>query len=130
AFMLMYRLQRSMSWLAVALLLLFASYLWLVIQTRNTMLIWALAGIWIFRSRVGLLAKLGILAGAVLLAAFLLAPDLFAAQLCRFDALLLEAREPGVRNITTQIVVEEVAPNGMIGMGALSLQWQGGFSRL
>ncbi|OCR21958.1 hypothetical protein AFK24_27300 [Pseudomonas syringae] len=130
AFMLMYRLQRSMSWLAVALLLLFASYLWLVIQTRNTMLIWALAGVWIFRSRVGLLVKLGILASAVLLAAFFLAPDFFAAQLGRFDALLFEAREPGVRNITTQIVVEEVARNSLIGMGALSLQWQGGFSRL
>lgn len=130
AFMLMYRLKRSMSWLDLALLLLLASYLWLVLQTRNTMLIWAVAGIWIFRSRVGLLAKLGLLAGALLVATYFLAPDFFAAQLDRFDALLFEAREPGVRNVTTQIVIEEVARNGLIGMGALSLQWQGGFSRL
>ncbi|HEX8596219.1 MAG TPA: hypothetical protein VF682_23495 [Pseudomonas sp.] len=130
AFMLMYRLKRSMSWLHLALLLVFASYLWLVLQTRNTMLVWALAGLWIFRSRVGLLVKLGVLAGVVLLAAFFLAPDFFVAQLDRFDALLFEAREPGVRNVTTHIVIEEVARNGLIGMGALSLQWQGGFSRL
>ncbi|WP_426140118.1 hypothetical protein [Pseudomonas sp. DWP3-1-2] len=130
AFMLMYRLKRAMSWLALALLLLFASYLWLVLQTRNTMLIWALAGLWIFRRRVGLLVKLGLLVGAVLLAAFFLAPDFFAAQLDRFDALLFEAQGPGVRNITTQIVLEEVARNSLMGMGALSLQWQGGFSRM
>jgi hypothetical protein len=130
AFMLMYRLRRRVSLARLMILLLFASYLWLVIQTRNTMLVWALAGIWIFRSRLGLLLKIGSLAGVILLAAYFLAPDFFAQQFDQFNALLLEAGETGVRNTTTQIIVSEVANNGFIGMGALSLQWQGGFSRL
>jgi len=131
AFMLMYRLKRRFSWPTVLTLLLFASYLWLVIQTRNTMVIWALAGVWIFRSRLGALLKLGFAVVSILLVAYFIVPGFFAEQYVRFNALLFEATaQGGVRSTTSEIVLQEVARNYYIGMGALSLQWQNGFERL
>lgn len=131
AFMLMYRLRRQFSWLTVLTLLLFASYLWLVLQTRNTMLLWVLAGLWIFRSRLGMLLKLGVAVIVILLVAYFIVPSFFIDQYVRFNELLLEATsEGGVRGTTSQIVLSEVAENYYIGMGALSLQWQNGFARL
>ena len=132
AFMLMYRLKRHFSVVSVLLLLLFTSYLWLVIQTRNTMLIWALAGVWIFRSQWGALLKVGVALVAILLAAYFILPEaFFDEQYARFNALLAEATsEGGVRSTTADIVLREVAQNYYIGMGALSLQWQNGFARL
>ncbi len=131
AYMLMYRLRRDYSLVSVGLLLLFASYLWLVLQTRNTMLIWALAGMWIFRSRWGVLLKSGVAVIAIVLVAYFIVPDFFADQYEKFNALLFEATsEGGVRAITSDIVLREVPQNYYIGMGALSLQWQNGFARL
>lgn len=132
AFMLMYRLKRHFSLVTVLLLLLFTSYLWLVIQTRNTMVIWALAGVWIFRSQWGALLKIGIAVIAILLAAYLILPEVFFnEQYARFNALLAEATsDGGVRATTADTVLREVAQNYYIGMGALSLQWQNGFARL
>lgn len=130
AFMLMYRLKREFSLVTALLLLLFASYLWMVLQTRNTMLIWALAGVWIFRSRLNVLLKLGVAVCGFMLVAYLIAPDLFSEQYARFNALLFEATsEGGVRSTTSEIVLREVAQNYYVGMGALSLQWQNGFAR-
>jgi hypothetical protein len=131
AFLLMYRLRRKTSVAAVLALVVFAAYLWLVIQTRNIMLIWVLAGMWIFRSRLDMLFKLAVCAMLVLLAAYFIVPDFFAEQLEKFNALIFEATsEGGVRSTTISIILHEVPDNGFIGLGALSLQWQGGFSRL
>ncbi|MEB0039868.1 MULTISPECIES: hypothetical protein [unclassified Pseudomonas] len=132
AFMLMYRLKRRFSLMTVLLLLLFVSYLWLVIQTRNTMVIWALAGVWIFRSQWGVLLKVGIAVIGILLVAYLILPEaFFTEQYAKFNALLAEATsDGGVRSTTAHIVLGEVAQNFYMGMGALSLQWQNGFARI
>ena len=131
AFMIMYSLRRQITLARVMLLLLFTAYLWLVLQTRSTMVVWALAGLWIFRDRIGSLLKLGAVASVILVVSYFMIPDFYATQFERFDALLNEATTgPGVRNITTGIILQEVAKNWYIGMGALSLQWNGGFSTL
>lgn len=131
AYMLMYRLRRDYSLASIALLLLFASYLWLVLQTRNTMLVWALAGIWIFRSRWGVILKSGVAVVAIVAVAYFIVPDFFTDQYQKFNALLFEATsEGGVRATTSDIVLQEIQQNYYMGMGALSLQWQNGFARL
>lgn len=131
AYMLMYRIRRAYSLSSVLLLLLFASYLWLVLQTRNTMLMWALGGIWIFRNRWGVLLKSGIAVIGIVLVAYFIAPDFFEDQYQQFNALIGEATtEGGVRVTTSDIVLREVPQNYYVGMGALSLQWQNGFARL
>ena len=131
AYMLMYRIRRAYSLGSVLLLLLFASYLWLVLQTRNTMLMWALGGIWIFRRRWGVLLKTGVAVIGIVLVAYFIAPDFFNDQYEQFNALLGEATtDGGVRVTTSDIVLREVPANYYVGMGALSLQWQNGFARL
>jgi hypothetical protein len=132
AFMLMYRLKRQFSLGTVLLLLLFTSYLWLVLQTRNTMLIWAVAGVWIFRSQWGTLLKVGIAVMVILLVAdFFLPEGIFAEQYAKLNAMVGEATSGGgVRGNTIALVLRDVAQNYYIGMGALSLQWNGGFARL
>lgn len=131
AYMLMYRIRRAYSLGSVLLLLLFASYLWLVLQTRNTMLMWVLGGIWIFRTRWGVLLKTGAAVIGIVLVAYFIAPDFFEDQYQQFNALIGEATtEGGVRVTTSDIVLREVPANYYVGMGALSLQWQSGFARL
>lgn len=131
AFMLMYRLKQRVSLLDLGLLLFFAAYLWLVMQTRQSMLIWALAGLWIFRNRFDSLLKLGLLGITLLVASYFMAPEFYYQQYLRFNALLFEATSgPSVRSTTTEIVLDTVAANWFVGLGALSLQWNGGFSTL
>lgn len=128
AFVLLYRLRDRLSVGRLLLLLYFAAYLWLVIQTRQTMLTWALAALWIFRNRIDSLVKVGSLAGFILVASLFLMPDFWNEQYERFNALLFEATEgPGVRDRTIAIIMEAVRDNNYIGLGALSLQWNGGF---
>jgi hypothetical protein len=115
----------------VLLLGLFAAYLWLVLQTRNTMLVWTLAALWIFRAHLHVLVKLGLAIIVVGGVAYMVMPAPFEAQYERLMALVQEATEPGgVRADTTAIILRDTAANWYVGMGALSLQWQGGFSRL
>ena len=131
AFMLMYSMKDRISLPKVFTLLFFASYLWLVLQTRQTMIIWCLAGLWIFRDRIDSLLKLGLLAATILVASFFMFPEFYYAQFDKFQALLDEATTgPGVRDNTTAIILGAVADNMYIGMGSLSLQWKGGFSTL
>ncbi len=128
AFVLLYRLRDRLSVGRLLLLLYFAAYLWLVIQTRQTMLTWAFAALWIFRNRIDSLIKVGSLAGFILVASLFLMPDFWNEQYERFNALLFEATEgPGVRDRTIAIAMEAVRENNYIGLGALSLQWNGGF---
>jgi hypothetical protein len=131
AMMLMYRLRRRIEVVPVLLLTLFAAYLWLVLQTRNTMLVCALAGLWIFRAHLHVLFKLGLAIIVVGGIAYMVMPDPFEAQYERLMALVAEAAEPGgVRADTTAIILRDTAANWYVGMGALSLQWQGGFASL
>lgn len=131
AYMLMFRLKRAYSLASLLLLLLFASYLWLVLQTRNTMVVWVVAGLWIFRSRLDVLLKSAVAVFAIVLLAYFIVPGVFVDQFERFNALLFEATsEGGVRSVTSDIVLREVQQNDYVGMGALSLQWQNGFARL
>ncbi|TBU88137.1 hypothetical protein [Phytopseudomonas dryadis] len=131
AFMLMYSMKDRISLAKVATLLFFASYLWLVLQTRQTMIIWCLAGLWIFRDRIDSLLKLGLLASTILVASYFLFPEFYYEQYVKFEALLDEATTgPGVRDTTTAIILGAVADNWYIGLGSLSLQWNGGFSTL
>ncbi|GGJ93160.1 hypothetical protein [Pseudomonas matsuisoli] len=129
AFMLMYQMKERVSLNKLLLLLFFAAYLWLVIQTRQTMVVWALAAVWIFRNRIDSLLKLGLLAGMILVLSYIVMPDFYVAQFEKFQALLEEATGgPGVRDVTISISMRAVAENMYIGLGALSLQWNGGFS--
>jgi hypothetical protein len=129
AFMLLYSMREKVSMARVGLLLFFAAYLWLVIQTRQTMVIWALATLWVFRNRIGSLLQLGALTSAVLVASYLIVPEFYVEQYARFNALLFEATSgPGVRDDTVAFIMAAVRENYYIGLGALSLQWNGGFS--
>lgn len=131
AFMLMYSMKDRISLPKVVTLLFFASYLWLVLQTRQTMIIWCLAGLWIFRDRIDSLIKLGLLAATILVASYFIFPEFYYEQFAKFEALLEEATTgPGVRDTTTAIIIGAVADNWYIGMGSLSLQWKGGFGAL
>lgn len=131
AFMLMYSLKERVSIGRILILLYFAAYLWLVMQTRQTMLVWALAGIWIFRKRIDSLMKMSVLGIAILAVSYFLVPEFYVAQYERFHALLFEATSgPGVRDITVATIVDAISANNYIGMGALSLQWNGGFSKI
>lgn len=129
AFMLLYSMRDRVSMARVGLLLFFAAYLWFVIQTRQTMLIWIIAALWIFRNRIGSLLKVGSLAAVILVASFFMVPEFYVEQYDRFNALLFEATSgPGVRDNTVATIIQAVRDNYYIGMGALSLQWNGGFS--
>lgn len=130
-FMLLYSMRDRVSVARVGLLLFFAAYLWLVIQTRQTMVIWSLAALWVFRNRIGSLLKLGSLASAVLVFSFFLVPEFYVEQYGRFNALLFEATSgPGVRENTVAVIMQAVRDNYYVGLGALSLQWNGGFSSM
>lgn len=129
AFMLLYSMRERVSMARVGLLLFFAAYLWFVIQTRQTMLTWIIAALWIFRNRIGSLLKVGSLAAVILVASFFMVPEFYVEQYDRFNALLFEATSgPGVRDNTVTVIMQAVRENYYIGMGALSLQWNGGFS--
>jgi hypothetical protein len=131
ALMLMYSIKRHMTAFKLVALAIFALYLWTVLQTRTIMLIWALSGMWIFRNRPGLVLQIAGLAVLALAAAYVIVPDAIIGQYDKFFALMDEATEgPGVRDTTIAISIAEVAKNHFVGLGALSLQWQGGFSRI
>lgn len=130
-YMLMYSMRDRVSIGKLCILLYFVAYLWLVLQTRQTMLLWALAGIWIFRKRIDSLLKMSVIGGVFLVVSYLLIPDFYHQQYDRFHSLLFDATgQPGVRDVTISIVLEAIRENNYFGMGALSLQWQGGFSRI
>lgn len=129
AFILMYGMRDRISLGRMLLLLYFAAYLWLVMQTRQSMLIWTIAGIWIFRNRIDSLLKVSLLALVLLVASYFAFPEFYALQFDKFNALLSDATSaPGVRDRTIAIIVDAIRENNYFGMGALSLQWQGGFS--
>lgn len=131
AFMLMYSMRDRVTVGRLLMLFYFAAYLWLVLQTRQTMVVWALAGMWIFRKRIDSLMKMSALGVAILVVSYLLVPEFYHAQYDRFDALLFDATSgPGVRDRTVAIILDAISANNYFGMGALSLQWQGGFTRV
>lgn len=131
AFMLMYNMRERVTTGQLLILLYLVAYLWLVMQTRQTMLVWGLAGIWIFRKRIDSLMKMAVLGIVMLGFSYVLFPEFYVEQYERFHALLFEATSgPGVRDETIAIIVDAIRDNNFIGMGALSLQWNGGFSRL
>jgi len=128
---LLYRLKNDLSMKRLLLVLYFAAYLWLVIQTRGTMVLWTIGALWIFRNRIDSLVKVGGLAAIILVGSFFLVPEFYVEQYEKFNALLFEATEgPGVRDNTISIIMREVRENAYIGLGALSLQWNGGFYNL
>lgn len=130
-FMLLYKLKDKLSVAKLLLVLYFAAYLWLVIQTRQTMLTWALAALWIFRNRIDSLVKVGAVAGSILVGSFFLMPEFWVEQYDRFNALLFEATSgPGVRETTISLIMEAIRENNYIGKGALSLQWNEGFRNI
>lgn len=131
AFIVMYDMRDRVTLRGLLILLYFVAYLWLVMQTRQTMLIWAFAGLWIFRKRVDSLVKMSILGIVILGISWFLVPEFYIQQYERFHALLFEATSgPGVRERTVDTIIDAVSANNYIGMGALSLQWNGGFSRI
>ena len=131
AFMLMYNMRERVTAGQLLILLYLVAYLWLVMQTRQTMLVWGLAGIWIFRKRIDSLMKMAVLGIGMLAISYFLFPEFYVEQYERFHALLFEATSgPGVRDETIATIIDAISNNNFIGMGALSLQWNGGFSRL
>jgi hypothetical protein len=131
AFMLMYSIRRKLTVTKVVTLGIFAAYLWLVLQTRTVMIIWALAGIWIFRSRPRPVIQMAALAVFALIAVYVIAPTAITDQYDKFMALMDEATDGGgVRDVTIALTMRDIAANNYVGMGALSLQWQNGFARI
>jgi len=131
AFILLYRLRENLSLKSLALLLYFAAYLWLVVQTRSTMIIWALAAVWIFRKRLDSAAKVLVTAGILLGMSYLLFPEFYVMQYEKLLMMYDEAvNSPGVRDDTIATILAAQQQNNHIGMGALSLQWNGGFGEL
>ena len=131
AFIVMYGMRDRVTLRGLLILLYFVAYLWLVMQTRQTMLIWAFAGLWIFRKRVDSLMKMSVLGVVILGISWFLVPEFYIQQYERFHALLFEATSgPGVRERTIDTIIGAVSANNYFGMGALSLQWNGGFSRI
>ncbi len=131
AFMLMYKMKERIKLSQFVILLYFVAYLWLVMQTRQTMLVWGVAGLWIFRKRIDSLMKMSVLGIVMLVVSYFIVPEFYIEQYERFHALLFEATSgPGVRDDTVATIVEAISNNNYIGMGALSLQWNGGFSRI
>jgi hypothetical protein len=131
AFMLMYSIKRRLTLVKVATLCLFALYLWLVLQTRATMIIWALAGIWIFRNRPGLILQMAGFIVAALVATYVIFPTAVIDQYDKFFALMNEATDgDGPRDVTIALTMRDIANNNFVGMGALSLQWENGFARV
>ena len=47
ALTLMYSIKRHLTFAKISLLVVFALYLWVVLQTRNVMVIWSLSFLWI-----------------------------------------------------------------------------------
>nr|WP_218626530.1 hypothetical protein [Pseudomonas sp. dw_358] len=131
AFMLMYSIKRHLTVVKVGILGLFALYLWLVLQTRTTMIIWALAACWVFRSKPRPLFQMAGLIVVALALVFVIMPSAITDQYDKFNALLGEATDgSSVRDTTIALTLRDVARNHFVGLGALSLQWQGGFSAL
>lgn len=130
-FMLMYRLRKSISLPDLSVLLFFAAYLWFVTQTRQVMLIWALAGLWIFMGNPAALIKIVALVLAPIALIGIMTPSLTEDILGRFNELFFAAaNEPSVRDKTILTIINAIYNNNYIGMGALSLQWGGGFSTI
>lgn len=131
AFMLMYNMRDRVTLSGLLILLYLVAYLWLVMQTRQTMLIWAIAGLWIFRKRIDSLMKMSVLGVIILGVSWFMVPEFYIQQYERFHALLFEAAAgPGVRDRTIATIIDAISANNFFGMGALSLQWNGGFSRV
>jgi hypothetical protein len=132
AFLLMYSMKERISLVKVGMLLYLTAYLWLVLQTRQTMVIWAIAGIWVFRNRIDSLMKLGALVSVILVGSYFMVPEFYTDQYDKLMALIDEATDSGTgaRDVTSTTAIKAVADNMYIGMGALSLQWNGGFSRI
>ena len=131
AFMLMYNMRDRVTLSGLLMLLYLVAYLWLVMQTRATMLIWAFAGLWIFRKRIDSLMKMSVLGVIILGVSWFMVPEFYIQQYERFHALLFEAAAgPGVRDRTIATIIDAISANNFFGMGALSLQWNGGFSRV
>jgi len=131
AFMLMYNMRDRVTLSGLLMLLYLVAYLWLVMQTRATMLIWAFAGLWIFRKRIDSLMKMSVLGVIILGVSWFMVPEFYIPQYERFHALLFEAAAgPGVRDRTIATIIDAISANNFFGMGALSLQWNGGFSRV
>lgn len=131
AFIVMYDMRERVTLRGLLILLYFVAYLWLVMQTRQTMLMWAFAGLWIFRKRIDSLMKMSALGLLLFSISWFWMPEFYIEQYERFHALLFEATSgPSVRDRTIGIIVDAVAANHYFGMGALSLQWNGGFSRV
>ncbi len=129
AFILMYSMRDRVTVARLSLLLFFTAYLWMVLQTRSTMLIWALAGLWIFRNRFDSLFKLALLGSVMLAASYVAFPEFYHLQYAKFLALFDEAvRSEGVRDNTIATILRAIRENDYFGMGALSLQWNGGFA--
>jgi len=60
-----------------------------------------------------------------------LMPEFYQQQYDRLHALIFEATgQTSVRDVTVSIILDAIRDNHYFGMGALSLQWQGGFSAI
>ena len=121
----------AIKWIALALVCV--AYLWFVVQTRSMMAVMVLMTLMAFRHKVLRMAQLGYVAIIALVLVVALAPDWVAQQMETFEALYEEATHdngPRVREVTIQVIVDEILANNFVGMGALSLQWQEGFHRI
>jgi len=105
---------------------------WFIIQKRSTMLIWMLSFlfVWPFSFKKNLQIFFILTPLFVLTAVFFLEPILtqYEKLVYLWEELFIPFEER-TRYLTSNIILSELKDNYYIGMGALSLQWEQGFSR-
>ena len=121
----------AIKWILLAIICI--TYLWFVVQTRSTMAVLTIMTFLVFRKKTFRIIQLGSLGSIIILFIFALSPDFIEKQINIFQDLYSEAtqdNQPRVREVTLQIIIDEVYDNNLLGMGALSLQWKRGFHRI
>ncbi|WP_422488930.1 hypothetical protein [Endozoicomonas sp. ALE010] len=121
----------AIKWMLLALVCV--AYLWFVVQTRSMMAMLLLMTLVAFRQQLFRVVQLGYVTLFTLVLVIALFPDWAGQQVETFEKLYEEATHdhgPRVRDVTIQVIVDEIFNNNLVGMGALSLQWQGGFHQV
>jgi hypothetical protein len=109
------------------------AYLWFVVQTRGTMLWFAIYSLFVFRKHLLFFIDKSLIIIPLLIVLAFILQDFLLAQVEKFILLFEEATQslgPRVREVTSAIIYQEISDNYYLGKGALSLQWNGGFSNI
>jgi len=118
--------------LIIFIMIIVILFQWFIIQKRSTMLLWMLAFIFSWPFSLKKTIQAFFIFTPILMLATLLFSETINTQyeklLYLWNELFIPFEER-TRYLTTSIILNELEENLYIGMGALSLQWEQGFSR-